>query len=291
MAPRAYWKGYLRLSLVQSPVALFPAATETEKIRFHQLNRRTGHRIRNVKVDVETGEEVGSKDVIMGYEVSKGRYIQITEAELEAIALDSKHTIDIDEFVPKKEIDERYYLRPYYVAPDGDIGLDAFAVIRDVLAKMDRVALGRVILTNREHVIALERRGKGLVGMLLRYSYEIRNEHEYFDGIPDVKLPKDMLDLAEHIVKARSSHFAPDKLANRYENALRELIRRKQNGETIEPKRSIQAANVVNLVEALRRSVEAESGRARTRHHGRAPQRQPPRRLGARARTRATTTA
>jgi DNA end-binding protein Ku len=260
MAPRAYWKGFLRLSLVQCPVALFPATSETEKIRFHQINRKTGNRIRYLKVDAETGKEVDADDIVKGYEVSKGEYVVVTDEEIESVALESKHIIDIDEFVPREEIDDLYNIRPYYIAPNGSAGEDAFVVIRDIIARMDRVALGRVVITSREHVMALEARGKGLMGTLLRYPYEVRKAEGYFGDIPDVKLPKDMFDLAEHIVKTKSGHFHPEKFEDHYENALRELIAKKQKGERIEPEKPARPSNVVNLMDALRRSVEEETG-------------------------------
>ena len=169
MAPRAYWKGYLKLSLVSCPVALFPASSEREKISFNQINKKTGNRIRYRKVDAETGDEVDSSDIIKGYEVGKGQYIEIEPEELEAIAIESKRTIEIDEFVAKKEIDELYLNSPYYLVPDGEVGQQAFAVIREAIRKEGMVALGRVVFTSREHVIALEPRGKGLLGMTLRY--------------------------------------------------------------------------------------------------------------------------
>jgi DNA end-binding protein Ku len=164
VAPRAYWKGYLKLSLVSCPVALFPASSEREKISFNQINKKTGNRIRYRKVDAETGDEVDSSEVIKGYEVGKGQYIEIEPEELEAIGIESKRTIEIDEFVPKKEIDELYLNSPYYLAPDGEVGQQAFAVIREAIRKEGMVALGRVVFTSREHVIALEPRGKGLLG-------------------------------------------------------------------------------------------------------------------------------
>jgi DNA end-binding protein Ku len=176
MAPRANWKGYLRLSLVSCPIALYPATTEREKIRFHQLNSQTGNRIRLRRVDEGTGDEVPYEKIIKGYEVGKGSYIEVSDEDLEAIALESTRTIDIDSFVPRKEIDQLYNIRPYYIAPEGKVGIDAFSVIRDVIEAVDKVALGRVVLTSREHVIALEARGKGLMGTLLRYPYEVREE-------------------------------------------------------------------------------------------------------------------
>jgi len=230
VAPRAYWKGYLKLSLVSCPVALFPASSEREKISFNQINKKTGNRIKYRKVDAETGEDVDSADIIKGYEVGKGQYIEIEPEELEAIAIESKRTIEIDEFVPKKEIDELYLNSPYYLVPDGEVGQQAFAVIREAIRKEGMVALGRVVFTSREHVIALEPRGKGLLGMTLRYPYEVRKEDEYFDDISDEKIPKDMLELASHIVETKSGHFEPEKFEDQYEDALRELLKKKQAG-------------------------------------------------------------
>jgi DNA end-binding protein Ku len=154
MAPRANWKGYLRLSLVTCPIALFPATSESEKISFNQINKNTGHRIRYLKVDADTGEEVSNDEIVKGYQVDKDRYLEITKDELENIALESTRTIEIDEFVPRSEIDELYLVRPYYIVPDGKVGHDAFAVIRETIRSLDKVALARVVLTNREHVIA-----------------------------------------------------------------------------------------------------------------------------------------
>ena len=195
MAPRANWKGFLRLSLVTCPVALYPATSESEKISFNQLNRTTGHRIKYVKVDADTGEEVPNEDIVKGYELEKGQYIEVSKEELEEIALESTRTIEIDEFVDKAGIDPRYLIRPYYLRPDGKVGHDAFAVIRETIREMNKVAIGRIVLTNREHLIALEPMDKGLVGTLLRNAYEVRSEEKYFDEIRDVKITKDILDL------------------------------------------------------------------------------------------------
>jgi DNA end-binding protein Ku len=266
VAPRAYWKGYLKLSLVSCPVALFPASSEREKISFNQINKKTGNRIRYRKVDAETGDEVDSSEIIKGYEVGKGQYIEIEPEELEAIAIESKRTIEIDEFVPKKEIDELYLNSPYYLAPDGEVGQQAFAVIREAIRKEGMVALGRVVFTSREHVIALEPRGKGLLGVTLRYPYEVRKEDEYFDDIPDEKIPKDMLELASHIVETKAGHFEPEKFEDQYEDALKELIQKKQSGQPIERPERREPSKVINLMDALRRSVEAsrETGKRQT---------------------------
>jgi DNA end-binding protein Ku len=255
MAPRANWKGFLRLSLVTCPVALYPATSESEKISFNQLNRQTGHRIRYLKVDSDTGEEVPNEDIVKGYQLEDDQFIEVTKEELEEIALESTRTIEIDEFVDRSEIDPRYLIRPYYLRPDGKVGHDAFAVIRETIREMGKVAIGRVVLTNREHIIALEPLDKGLMGTLLRYPYEVRGEQEYFDDIQDVKVTKDMLDLARHIVNQKSGHFEPDKFEDQYESALVELINQKRAGKPIVPKERPRGENVVDLMEALRKSV------------------------------------
>ena len=258
MAPRAYWKGYLKLSLVSCPIALFPATSEREKISFHQINKNTGHRIKYQKIDAESGDEVESADIIKGYQVGKGEYLEIEPEELEAIAIESKRTIEIDEFVPKKEIDELYLNSPYYIVPDGEVGQQAFAVIREAIRQEGMVAIGKVVFTSREHIIALEARDKGLLGVTLRYPYEVRKEAEYFDDIPDEKIPKDMLDLASHIVESKAGHFEPERFEDQYEDALKELLKKKQSGQKIEAPREREPSKVVNLMDALRRSVETE---------------------------------
>jgi len=260
VAPRAYWKGYLKLSLVSCPIAVFPATSEREKISFHQLNKKTGNRIKYRKVDADTGDEVEPEEIIKGYEVGKGEYLELDPEELEAIAIESKRVIDIDEFVPKEEIDELYLNNPYYIVPDGEVGQQAFAVIREAINKEGMVAVGKVVFTSREHIIALEPRGKGMMGITLRYPYEVRKEEEYFDAIPDEKVPKDMLELATHIVETKKGHFDPAKFEDRYEDALKDLLKKKQSGEQIEAPRERAPAKVINLMDALRRSVETERG-------------------------------
>lgn len=263
MAPRANWKGFLRLSLVTCPVALYPATSDTEKVSFNQINRKTGHRIKYLKVDAETGDEVTSEDIVKGYKVDTDTYIEVTKDELDDIALDSTHTIDIDEFVPKADIDNRYLIRPYYLVPDGKVGHDAYAVIRETIRSMDKVAIGRVVLTNREHIIALEPLESGLMGTLLRYPYEVRGEQEYFDDIQDVKLTKDMLDLAKHIVEKKSGAFEPELFEDHYETALIDLINKKRSGAPITAKAAPKTGgNVINLMDALKKSIANEKDAA-----------------------------
>ena len=264
MAPRANWKGFLRLSLVTCPVALYPATSDTEKVSFNQINRKTGHRIKYAKVDADTGEEVAAEDIMKGYKVDTDTYIEISKDELDNIALESTRTIEIDQFVPKSEIDELYLVRPYYIVPDGKVGHDAYAVIRETIRSLDKVALARVVLTNREHVIALEARDNGLMGMLLRYPYEVRNSAEYFDDIQDVKITKDMLDLAKHIVQQKSGHFDPAKFEDHYEAALTELINKKRNGERITSvSKPVSSDNVISLMDALKRSISGKPAAAK----------------------------
>jgi DNA end-binding protein Ku len=191
----------------------------------------------------------------------------VSKNELENIALESARTIDIDEFVPKQDIDPRYLIRPYYLVPDGKVGHDAFAVIRETIRKMDMVAIGRVVLTSREHIIGLEPLGKGLMGTLIRYPYEVREEKEYFDEIKDVKVTKDMLNLAEHIVNQKKADFDPEKFEDHYEEALTELIKSKQQGKAIAHKPRPRGENVVDLMDALKKSLATtDSARERTHH-------------------------
>jgi len=255
MAPRANWKGFLRLSLVTCPVALYPATSDSEKISFNQINRNTGHRIKYTRVDADTGEEVASEDIMKGFKVDTDTYVEVTKEELENVALESTRTIEIDEFVARDEIDPRYIIRPYYLRPDGKVGHDAFAVIRETIREMNRVAIGRVVLTSREHIVALEPLEKGLMGTLLRYPYEVRSEEEYFDEIQDVKVTKDMLDLARHIVNQKAGRFEPGKFEDQYEAALVDLINKNRAGQPITEKDRPAGGNVVDLMEALRRSV------------------------------------
>src|ERR1700726_378786 len=262
MAPRANWKGFLRLSLVTGPVALYPATSDSEKISFNQINRNTGHRIKYSRVDADTGEEVPNEDIMKAFKVDTDTYVEVTKEELENVALESTRTIEIDEFVAREEIDPRYIIRPYYLRPDGKVGHDAFAVIRETIRSMDKVAIGRLVLTNREHIIALEALGKGLMGTLLRYPYEVRSEDEYFDEIQDVKVTKDMLDLAKHIVDQKSGRFEPEKFEDHYETALVDLINSKRNGKPVTTKARPRGENVVDLMDALRKSVGGAAAEA-----------------------------
>jgi DNA end-binding protein Ku len=274
MAPRAYWKGSLKLSLVSCPVALYPASTSVEKTRFHMINRETGNRLKQQMVDAETGDVVESDQKGRGYELKKGEYVEVEKEELEAVQIESNHTIDIDSFVPSDEIDKRYLDHPYYIVPDGKAGIDAFAVIRDAMKDQGRTALARIVLTSREHVIAIEPLGKGLVGTTLRYPYELRDEGEYFDDIKSPKISKDMIELASHILDTKAAHFDPSKFKDEYENALKALVRRKASGKTIKvAEREKKPDNVINLMDALKASLKDGAAKRRAPAARRAPAR------------------
>jgi Ku protein len=267
MAPRAYWKGSLKLSLVSCPVVLYPASTSVEKTRFHMINRETGNRLKQQMVDAETGDIVEGDQKGRGYELAKNKYVEIEPEELEAVQIESNHTIDIDSFVPREEIDRRYLNHPYYIAPDGKAAVDAFAVIRDAMKDQDRVALARIVLTNREHIIAIEPLGKGLLGTTLRFPYELRDEDEFFEDIKSPKITKDMVELASHILQSKAAHFDPSKFKDDYETALKALVKRKASGKTIkvtEPEE--RPNNVINLMDALKQSLKGKSAAKASRH-------------------------
>ena len=272
MAVRAYWKGSLKLSLVSCPVLLYPASTTAEKTRFHMINKETGNRLRQQMVDAETGDVVDADQKARGYELKKGKYVEIEKEELEAVEIESNHTIDIDSFVPRDEIDKRYFNHPYYIAPDGKAGIDAFAVIRDAMKDQDRVALARIVLTNREHILAIEPLGKGLLGTTLRYPYEVRDEDSYFDGIRNPKISKDMIELAGHILDTKAGHFDPSKFKDEYEDALKALVKRKAAGKPIETSRAEKKSdNVISLKEALQQSLKGRTSGRSTSSHRRRP--------------------
>ena len=258
MAPRPNWKGYLKLSLVSCSVALYSATSTSQRVRFNIINRNTGNRVHNQVVDAETEEPVEQEDRVKGYQIKKGQYVLVEEEEFDEVALESTHTIDIESFVPRKEVDEIYLDESYYIAPNNKVAYEAFSVIRDAMKKEDLVGLARVVLYRRERILMLHPRGDGLMASALRYNSEVRDEKDYFSDIPDVKVPADMLDLAIHILKSKKSHFDPDKFEDRYEDALVKLIKAKQAGKPVPKAPETKPSNVINLMDALKRSVKAE---------------------------------
>jgi Ku protein len=235
------------------------ASSKSQKTRFHQISSKTGHRLRQQMVDEETGRAVDADDKGRGYEISKGKYVELESEELEAIEFENTRAIEIDKFVPQEEIDKRYYERPYYIVPDGKAGEEAFGVIRDAMQDTDRVALAGIIFANRQHILAIEPWGKGMLGTTLRFDHEVRDEKEFFKGIGSHRVPKEMVNLASHILDTKAGHFDPAKFKDEYEVALRKLVKRKAAGKTIE---APEAKNVVDLMEALRQSVKGKSRRA-----------------------------
>jgi Ku protein len=267
--PRAYWKGHLRLSLVTCPIELFAATSQVEKTHFHQINTSTGHRLRQQMIDEQTGRVVDAKHKGRGYELSKGHYVEVDEDELKAVEIESNHTVDITGFVPKADIDKRYLDKPYYITPGGKVGADAFAVIRDAMKDKDRVALAKIVIAHREHVIALEPLGKGVLGITLRYDYEVRDEKDYFSDVPSPRISQDMVKLASHILATKEMKFDPRKFKDEYDKALKKLIRRKAKGHVIEePPPPERTDNVINLMDALRQSLgrRAAKSNRRKRH-------------------------
>ena len=262
MAPRPNWKGFLKLSLVSCAVALYSATSTSQRVRFHIINRKTGNRIRNDVVDAETGQPVEPEDRVKGYQIDKGQYVLVEEDELDNVALASTHTIDIEEFVPVAEVDRIYLDESYYIVPQDDVAEEAFAVIREAMRKEDLAGLARVVLYRREHLLLLRPRGKGLLATALRYKTEVRDEHDYFDDIPNVKIPADMLKLAAHILETKKGHFDPDKFEDRYETALNALIKAKRAGKAPPVLSEPRPSNVINLMDALRRSAQGDRGRA-----------------------------
>ena len=261
MAPRPNWKGFLKLSLVSCAVALYPATSTSQRIRFNIINRKTGNRIRNEVVDAETGDPVDQEDRIKGFQYDKGEYILLEDDELDNVALESTHTLDIEQFVPVTEVDRIYLDESYYLVPQDEMAQEAFAVIREAMKKEELVGLARVVIYRREHLLLLAPRGKGLMATALRYNTEVRDQKNYFDDIDDIKVPADMLKLAVQILDSKKGKFDPGKFEDRYESALMALIKAKQAGKKPPELAEERPSNVINLMDALRKSARADSGR------------------------------
>jgi Ku protein len=266
MATRPYWRGYLRLSLVNCPVVLYPASTQSEKVHFHQINRKTGNRLRQQMVDERTGKVVDKDDKGRGYELAKGKYVEIEPEELDAVEVEATRTIDIDTLVPAEEIDRRYFDKPYYIAPSGKTGLDAFKVIRNAMEETGRVALARIVMAQREHIIALEPFDKGFLGTTLRYDHEVREAKSFLGGIGSPRVDKEMVDIAKTILERKAGHFNPAKFKDQYNAALKKLVKKKAAGHTIEAKPpSEDRSNVIDLMDALRQSMTSRKSANRKR--------------------------
>jgi DNA end-binding protein Ku len=260
MAARPTWQGHLKLSLVTCPVALYTATSSASHVSFHLINPDTNNRIRMVPTDPETGP-VERSDLVKGFEVSKDEYVLFDDADFDKVKLESTRTIDINQFVDEDDIDRLYWDDPFYVVPEKGVGAEAFAVIRDAMKAAGKIAIGCLVLRNRERQIALEVRGKGLVAYTLRPHEEVRDAGDFFDDIPTVKADKDMVDIATRIIGQKEADFDPSGFKDRYDDALKEMIRNKQKGgkgtvEAPEP----DDTNVVDLMAALRASLKGSAG-------------------------------
>ncbi len=264
MAARPSWRGYLKLSLVSCAVELYPASTRSDKISFHMLNRETGNRLRQQMVDEKTRKPVEDEDRVRGYEVGKRQYITVEDEELEAIEIESTRTMEIESFVAQDEIDPIYLDSAHYVVPEDKVAEEAFAVIRDAMLAKKMVGIARVVLHQRERIMMLEPRGRGLLAITIRYPYEVREDDPYFDKIPKTKVPAEMLDIASDIIERKIAKFDPRSYEDRYENALVELLQAKKAGRKITQKKIREPKPASNLMDALKKSLAGEGGR-RTR--------------------------
>jgi DNA end-binding protein Ku len=265
MAARPSWKGHLKLSLVTCPVALYNAITPAGDVHFHLINPDTKHRVKSVVIDAATDEILERKDLLKGYEFSKGKYVTLTKEEIDAVRLESTKTIDIDKFVPTEDIDRLYWDNPYFLIPDGKLAAEPYAVIRAAMEETGQVALGRLVMSQRERLVALEPRGKGIVATTLRSHDEVRDLKDFFSDIPVVRMDKEMIHVATKIMSQKEAKFDPKTFEDRYEDALRDLIQRKRRGQNVveadEPED--EESNVVDLMEALQASLKKKAARAK----------------------------
>jgi len=259
---RPLWRGYLKLSLVSCPIAIYNALTESEDIHLNFLNPETGNRIRYQVIDAETEELVERSDLVRGYQFQKDRYVTLTEDELDELKIESSEVMKVEEFVPLTDIAPMYFERGYYIVPDGEAGADAYAVIREAMAKSGMFAITRAVIARKERVIALKPSGRGIIGHALREASDIRPEKEFFGGIGAEKPDKDALAIAMQLVEQKTSAFEPEKFEDRYEARLRQLIDAKLEGVELEPEEIEEAApKVTSLMDALKRSLAEGKGK------------------------------
>ncbi|MDB5428640.1 MAG: putative ATP-dependent ligase protein [Phenylobacterium sp.] len=284
MATRPTWQGYLRLSLVSCPVALYTATSRSGEVHFNMLHKDTHNRIKMIATDPETGP-VDRSDIVKGYEIEKGRYVVVTDDEIKNVRLETTRTIDIERFVGEDDIDRLYWNDPYYLVPDGDMAVEAFAVIREAMKKAGKVALGRLVMHQRERLMALEPRDKGILAYTLRNRREVRQAEEIFAHIKDVKPPPQMVEIATKIIDQLEGPFDPSLFNDRYEDALRDLIKEKEKGHTIKAPEEPKEAEVIDLMEALKRSLGQSGGDRRKTPSRAGPAKKPaPRRAAAKKR-------
>lgn len=255
MAPRANWKGFLKLGEVTCPVALYTAVSTSERIAFHTINRDTGHRVQRQFVDEDSGKPVPSEDQVKGYEVAQGQYVMLSPEEVAAAVPESDKTLAIEAFVPCDEIDDVYLDRPYFLAPSGEMAEEAFALLREGMRKKKVAALARAVLFRRVRTLLIQPHDKGLLATTLNFDYEVRSAADVFDDIPQVKIDREMRTLAKHIIETKRGSFDPRKFDDRYEAAVADLVRAKQEGRLIEKPKPQAATNVINLMDALKESA------------------------------------
>jgi len=273
MATRPTWQGYLRLSLVSCPVALYTATSRSGEVHFNMLEKESHNRIRMVPTNAK-GEAVDRADIVKGYEIEKGHYVVVTNDEIQNVKLETTRTLDIERFVDEADIDRLYWNDPYYLTPDGEMAVEAFAVIREAMRKAGKVALGRLVMHQRERLMALEPRAKGILAYTIRNRTEVRDPEEVFAVIPDSKPSPQMIEIAAKIIDQQEGEFDPSQFKDRYEEALRALIREKEKGHTVGAPEAPQEAEVIDLMEALKRSL-GQSGGERRKPAGRSTERKP----------------
>jgi len=254
MANRPTWQGHLKLSLVTCPVALYAATSSTSDIHFHLINPKTNNRVRMIATDPDTGP-VERGDLVRGYEFDKDRYVLLTDEEIRSVRLESTKAIDIEKFVPADEIDRLYWNDPYFLVPDGKMAAEAYGVIREAMTKSGQIALGRVVMSTRERIIALEPRGKGIIAYTLRAEDDVGDPEAAFEDIPSAKADPNMVAIALKIIEQKEGPFDPDQFVDRYEEALKALIAKKQKGEKPVAAEPPEDTNVVDLMAALRASL------------------------------------
>ena len=265
MAARPSWQGHLKLSLVTCPVSLYNAVSPRGEVHFNLLNPKTGNRIRMVTVDAGTDEPLERKDLVKGFEISKGEYIQVTQEEIDSVRLESTKTIEIESFVPAEDINRLFWDNPYYLVPDGKMAAEPFTVIREAMERSGQVALGRLVMSQRERLVALEPRDKGIIATTLRAHEEVRDMAQFFRDIPSVKADRDMIAIAEKIIAQKEEDFDPTKFDDRYEDALKALIEDKKKGHKIVRKQEPEPSNVINLMDALKKSLSSSDGGAKSK--------------------------
>ncbi len=268
LSARPIWQGSLRLSLVSCPVALYGATSRASDISFHLLNPETNNRIRMIPTDPDTGP-VERADLVKGYEISKNHYVVLTGDELDAVKLETTHIIEIERFVDEMGIDRLYWNDPYYLLPGEKGGVEAYTVIRDALVETGRIALGRVVMHTRERLVALEARDKGIIVYTLRMRDEVVNPADAFEDIPVTKPNKQMIEIARKLIEQKEGAFEPEKFEDRYEDALRDLIRRKEKGEKLVTAKPVENDNVIDLMQALKKSLKNNVGHSYARRRAR----------------------